>query len=78
MMVIDQLNRLEDIGCLKELTKVGIIPTKYILYRAIYLKYIFLTSTGSTKMEAYTVLSDQHNISERTIMRATKVMTASI
>lgn len=74
MMVVDQLNKLEEIGCLKELIKVGIIPIKYKLYREIYLKFLFLTSTGSTKMEAYTIISERHNISDRTVMTACKVM----
>ena len=73
-MVIDSLNRLDEVGSLKELTKVGIIPTKYIVYRSIYLRFLFLTSTGSTKMEAYTIISDQNNISDRTVMTACKIM----
>lgn len=74
MMVIDSLNKLEAAGVLKELTDVGIIPTKYYIYREYYLKYIHYTSSGMTKMEVYTLMSDRYRVSERTLMRACRAM----
>ena len=73
-MVIDSLNKIEEVGCLKELCDVGIIPTKFYSYREYYLKYVHYLNAKMTKMEIYTLLSDRYKVSEKTIQRACKAM----
>lgn len=77
-MVIDSLNRIENVGCLKELVDVGIISTTFYNYRKIYLKHSENLQSGLTKMDSYTILSDNFKLSMKTIMKAVKIMSTEI
>ena len=76
-MVVDQLNRLEEIGMLKELISVGIIAPEYYTYREIYLKFYHLTKVQNPpmkKMQAYSMMEEQFGYCDKTIREACRKM----
>lgn len=79
-MVIDHLNKLHEIGMLKELShpKVGIIDPTYVRYREYYIMFQHMRHTGMMKMDAYTHVAECNNVHEDTVRTAVRVMTTAI
>ncbi len=74
-MIIDILNSIEKSGFkLQSLARVGILSSKVISYREIYLRYCANRSIYPAKMDALGKTCSELNVSEIKVYRAKKIM----
>ena len=75
-MVITLVNRLAEAGDLQRLYRAGLIGSKVLRYRDLYLSYDKELKLGRQSAEAITFTADEFRVSELTVYKAIDLMTS--